>query len=209
MMKRILLSIMAFMILTAVNTSAQVRFGVTGGLGWNKSKFNFTEMVKEKAPAGWNAGLTMSVDLPLGFSVQPSLLYHQKEAMLTDHIGQSMGYLELPVSVQWGPDLLVFRPFLDCTPYIGYALSNKTYTSGAVSIESDNFWTGKQRVEYGLGLGGGIEVWRFQIVARYNWNFGRLFDDIGSSGALKDHLSNLDRDSGNFGGVTLGLALFF
>ena len=137
---------MAFVMFAYVQTSAQVRFGVTGGLGWNKSKFNFTEMVKEKAPAGWNAGLTMSVDLPLGFSVQPSLLYHQKEAMLTDHIGQSMDYLELPVSVQWGPDLLVFRPFLDCTPYIGYALSNKTYTSGAVSIESDNFWTGKQRV---------------------------------------------------------------
>lgn len=208
-MKRILLAIMAFMMFASVQASAQVRFGVTGGLGWNKSEFNFTEMVKEKAPAGWNAGLTMAVDLPLGFSLQPSLLYHQKEAMLTDNIGQSMGYLELPVSVQWGPDLLIFRPFLDCTPYIGYALSNKTYTSGPISIESDNYWTGKQRVEYGLGLGGGIEVWRFQITARYNWNFGNLFEDVESSGALKDHLGNLNRDSGNFSGVTLGLALFF
>ena len=208
-MKRILVAVLALMVLASVQASAQVRFGVTGGLGWNKSKFNFTEMVKEKAPAGWNAGLTMAVDLPLGFSVQPSLLYHQKEAMLTDNIGQSMGYLELPVSVQWGPDLLIFRPFLDCTPYIGYALSNTTYTSGVLSVESENYWTGKQRVEYGLGLGGGVEIWRFQLVARYNWNFGRLFDDIGASGALKDHLTDLKRDSGNFGGVTLGLALFF
>ena len=208
-MKRILVAVLALMVLASVQASAQVRFGVTGGLGWNKSKFNFTEMVKEKAPAGWNAGRTMAVDLPLGFSVQPSLLYPQKEAMLTDNIGQSMGYLELPVSVQWGPDLLIFRPFLDCTPYIGYALSNTTYTSGVLSVESENYWTGKQRVEYGLGLGGGVEIWRFQLVARYNWNFGRLFDDIGASGALKDHLTDLKRDSGNFGGVTLGLALFF
>ena len=36
-----------------------------------------------------------------------------------------VGYLEVPVSFQWGPDLLLFRPFLDVSPYVGYALSRK------------------------------------------------------------------------------------
>ena len=217
-MKRFILALAAILLLSWTQVHAQARFGVTGGVGWNNH--NFKELVKQKPDAGWNAGITLAVDLPLGFSLQPTLLYHQKNAYVTNAVGQRMGFVELPVSVQWGPDLLVFRPFLDVTPYVGYALSNETYVHThyaypaewtgvqTQTFDKDTSWKGKQRFEYGLGLGGGIEVWRFQVVVRYNWNFGQLYN-VKEWDDIKDHLGDLKAESDNFSGVSLGLSFFF
>ena len=187
---------------------AQVRWGITGGLGWSQSKVS--EIVEEKAPAGWNAGLTVSFDLPLGFSLQPTLRYHHKDALLTSKVGQKMDFVEFPLALQWGPDLLIFRPFVEAAPYVSYALSNKTYSSvGGLDVTyEDKSWKDKQRFGYGLGLGGGIEVWRFQISARYNWDFGTLYDVAGWND-IKDHFDELNAESSSFGGVTLNLSFFF
>ena len=207
-MKRIFTVVLAALMLTGISASAQVKWGVTGGLNFNTSKFTEVDV---KARTGWSAGATCLVDLPLGFSVQPSLLYHQKGANITNELSQSMGFLELPVSVQWGPDLLIFRPFLDVTPYVGYALSNdlKADIAGLVNI-TDSSWEGKHRFEYGLGIGGGIDVWKLRLIARYNWNFGSLYnvdgwDDIKESIKIDD----LNAESPNFGGVTVTLSYFF
>lgn len=187
---------------------AQVRWGITGGLGWSQS--NVSEIIEEKAPAGWNAGLTVSFDLPLGFSIQPTLRYHHKDALLTSNVGQKMDFVEFPIALQWGPDLLIFRPFVEAAPYVSYALSNKTYSSvGGLDVTyEDKSWKDKQRFGYGFGLGGGIEVWRLQISARYNWDFGTLYDVAGWDD-IKDHFDELNAESSSFGGVTLNLSFFF
>lgn len=204
-MKRILTVVLAALMLTGISASAQAKWGVTAGLNFNTSKFSDVDV---KARTGWSVGGTCLVDLPLGFSVQPSLLYHQKGANITNEVSQSMGFLELPVSVQWGPDLLIFRPFLDVTPYVGYALSNKFSASVAGIVLSDEGWKGKERFEYGLGLGAGVNVWKLQFIARYNWNFGSLYNVEGWDD-IKPHLKDLNSKSENFGGVTLSLAFLF
>lgn len=204
-MKRILTVVLAALMLTGISASAQAKWGVTVGLNFNTSKFSEVDV---KARTGWSVGGTCLVDLPLGFSVQPSLLYHQKGANITNELSQSMGFLELPVSVQWGPDLLIFRPFLDVTPYVGYALSNKFSASVAGIVLSDEGWKGKERFEYGLGLGAGVNVWKLQFIARYNWNFGSLYNVEGWDD-IKPHLKDLNSKSENFGGVTLSLAFLF
>ena len=204
-MKRILTVVLAALMLTGISASAQAKWGVTAGLNFNTSKFTEVDV---KARTGWSVGGTCLVDLPLGFSVQPSLLYHQKGANITNELSQSMGFPELPVSVQWGPDLLIFRPFLDVTPYVGYALSNKFSASVAGIVLSDEGWKGKERFEYGLGLGAGVNVWKLQFIARYNWNFGSLYNVEGWDD-IKPHLKDLNSKSENFGGVTLSLAFLF
>ena len=206
-MKRILMIVLAVFLLAGISASAQAKWGVTAGLNFNTSKFTEVDV---KARTGWSVGGTCLVDLPLGFSVQPSLLYHQKGANITNELSQSMGFLELPVSVQWGPDLLIFRPFLDVTPYVGYALSNKFSASVAGIVLSDEGWKGKERFEYGLGLGAGLNVWKLQFIARYNWNFGSLYNVSGWED-IKQHLNKkeLSSSSENFGGVTLSLAFLF
>lgn len=202
-MKKII--VVAVSLIVAISASAQVQWGVTAGMGFNTSKFNEIDV---KAKAGWNLGLTLNADLPLGFSIQPSLVYHQKGVNLTDDVSQNMGYIELPVSVQWGPDLVLFRPFLDVTPYIGYALSNKLTVDSALAAFDDRSWAGKQRFEYGVGIGAGVNVWKLQLIARYNWNFGHLYENA-TWEEIQTLAPELNTGSRNFGGVTIQLAYFF
>lgn len=207
-MKRLVaaLAFFALALVGASEISAQ-KYGIIGG-----ATFTSMQNIEKSAKTGFNIGATAQLRLPLGFSVQPSLIYNSKAAQIGgDALAASMnvGYLELPVSVQWGPDLLLFRPFLEVTPFVGYAV-NSTFKTEALNQATiiKNEWNSfnMNRFAYGLGLGGGIEVWRFQVICRYNWNFGPLFDADGSlniqpvTDAFKDK---------NFGGVTLSLAFMF
>ena len=157
--------------------------------------------------------------MPLGFALQPSLLYQMKNSAIEgvfageEKFDYRMGYLELPVSLQWGPDLLLFRPYLDVTPFVGYGLHNRL--SGSFLGEDRSFrnkWEGISRLEYGLGLGAGVEIWKIQVTARYNWNFGSLFDAGGNAPGASE-IWNTAKESvlegKNFSGVTLSVAFLF
>ena len=192
-------------------------FGIVGG-----ASFTGIKNISPELTTGYHAGLTYKFHLPYGFAIQPSLLYHMKSSLVEEAVADlatfdyKMGYLELPVSFQWGPDLLLFRPFLDVSPFVGYALNNElAVTSPAAqrsSLGYTNKWDGVNRLEYGLGLGGGLEIWKVQVVCRYNWNFGQLFDTSGKAAATADFFENAKEsvfNDKNFGGVTLSVALLF
>ena len=178
-------------------------FGVTGG-----ASFTGLKDVSKDMTTGYHAGITYKFHLPLGFAIQPSLLYHLKSSTVDSALqtgslaGLDVGYLELPVSFQWGPDLLLFRPFFDVSPFVGYALNNDIRHASARGVVETmkNKWDGINRLEYGLGIGGGLEIWKIQVVARYNWNFGQLFETRSRAISFSDK---------NFGGVTLTAAILF
>ena len=194
-------------------SSAQVRFGVTGGATFSKLT---KEVIKGENMTKYHVGAAVQLKLPLGFSIQPSLIYNVKGSRFSlldtpeaPSADLSVGYLELPVSVQWGPDLLLFRPFLDVTPFVGYGLNNKLSIPGADVIK--NTWNGNaiSRWEYGLGLGIGLEIWKFQVIGRYNWNMGSLLDlKEDMAGGVGSVLKN-SFDRGKFGGFTLTAAILF
>ena len=206
-MKRLFVVIVALFV--AVTTYAWGGFGVTAGLDFNSAKVKDVHMDCE---TGMNVGLTYLVDLPLGFSLQPSLVYSHKHAtvnsaasasLVKSDVIQTVGSFNIPLSLQWGPDLIVARPFVDVTPYVGYSLVNKIkgeIGSFAGSITGENSW------EYGLGIGAGINVWRLQAIVRYNWNFGAL-------GNLRDFTSinvdDLKTDNPTYGGISVNVAFFF
>ncbi len=203
-MKRLVLAALTCVValVSATEMSAQ-KYGVLGG-----ATFSSLRGIENSSSTGWNAGATAQFRLPLGFSIQPSLIYNSKESQLDMSVvkaGLRVGYLELPVSFQWGPDLLIFRPFLDVSPYIGYALSSKV-SAGTSMTQKEWKTSNLQRFEYGLGLGGGLEIWRLQVTCRYNWNFGSLFNEAG-----KLDFPHVEEAFGNnnFGGVTLSLAFLF
>ena len=205
MMKRlfaIALVCVAF-ILSAVQLSAQ-KVGVVGG-----ATFSSMQNVENSARTGWNLGVTSQFKLPLGFSIQPALIYNAKAAQIDAELAQvgiDVNYLEIPVSVQWGPDLLIFRPYLEATPYIGYALAGKGVVNTALT-KTEWGVDDLQRFAYGIGLGGGIEIWRFQVNCRYNWNLGPLFNGDGTMVDLPNREEAFVNE--NFGGVTLSFAFFF
>jgi hypothetical protein len=182
-MKKLLLLVVTVLVtlVCADNVSAQVNFGVIGGATFsttNVKEFNEGTMTQ------YHAGLTLRVKLPAGFSIQPSLLYQVKGANVAVggvSASTTVGYLELPVSFQWGPDLILFRPFLDVTPFAGYGLNNKSWSKAFEDIRDS--WNDVNRWEYGVGTGLGFDIWKFQVIARYNWNLSSFSDEMTFSGA--------------------------
>ncbi len=215
-MKKVLFALglsLALMFAGVAESSAQVRYGVIGGATFSKLNRN---ILKGENMTQYHVGGSVQVKLPLGFSIQPSLIYNVKGSKLSvpdipdsPAADLTVGYLELPVSFQWGPDLLLFRPFLDVTPFVGYGLNNKVAAADAVTR---NTWksSGISRWEYGVGVGLGLEIWKFQIIGRYNWNLGSLadfgdnLDDNGAVSAIRTAF-----EKGNFGGFTLTAAILF
>lgn len=202
----------ALLFLGLASVEAKSGFGVKAGANFA------TKSVKElkgASPASFQLGVAYNVDLPFGLSIQPALQYNLKQSSLGFDSGTgidalndltmekvSVGYLELMASIQWGIDLIAVRPFLDVSPFVGYAVNG----SGAVSELWKN--DGVNKLDYGVGLGAGLDVWRFQLVCRYSWNFGSLANiEALKDSSLKVKYENLKE--GNFGGLTLTLAYFF
>ena len=204
--------IIAAVLVTSVAASAKGGFGVTAGINTNSTK---VQDIQTAPRTGYNFGLTYSLDLPLGFSVQPSVVYTHKsanlsitglgvlDALVSNKVFQNVGSLNVPVSVQWGPNLIVARPFLDITPYIGYTVSNNIK---GMAGDVKSVLEGEKSLDYGVGLGGGINVWKLQAIVRYNWSFGTMGNLEGFTELELGDLKTADRV---YGGISVNLAYFF
>ncbi len=184
------------------------RVGVMGGFTSSAAKI---KDVDTKSVSLYHIGLTAAFPVGGGFSIQPSILYQVKGAsadnlgdMTVSDLGKSfetkVGYLEVPVQIQWGPDLMLFRPYVFAEPFVGYKISSSNNETAKV------FKDELKKVEYGLGLGAGIDVWRLQISAKYFWNFGKIYEtgDTAES-TIRDAVNN----GNNFNGIMASVAFFF
>lgn len=187
------------------------RMGITAGITSSTANLRAFD---SKNVSMYHAGLTAELPLGLGFSVQPSLLYQVKGVSL-DQLGASsstsgipdlsgkfdasVGYVELPVQLQWGPDLLLFRPYVLAEPFVGYRINYKT--DGPIGQQ--DFGDAMKKVEYGLGVGAGIDVWKFQLSAKWFWNFGGIYRS--DTAATLETIKSMD----NFQGVVVSLSFFF
>lgn len=219
-MRKFLCIVAAAAAMSAAVTASAEGFGVTGGFtSSNASVKNFDA----SSISQFHVGVTYQVKLPFNLSIQPSLLYQVKGAYVKDDITGTIGsldtkvsYLEVPVAIQWGPDLLVARPYVFLEPFIGYGLGNKSEVSlldAATSRKARNEWADAavKRLEYGLGLGVGIEALsHLQLSAQYFWNFGSLANGEGSvEWADVAATYKTAYKSGNFHGLKVTATIFF
>ena len=204
-MKKLLIA--AALLLCSVAASAQ-SFGVTAG--FTSSNTNVKDF-DTKSVSLYHVGLVYEIPLAGGFAIQPGITYQMKGATLdkyaddTNNIKLStletkIGYLEVPVQIQWGPDLLAFRPYGFIEPFIGYQISASDKSHNNTINEE------LQRMEYGLSLGAGLEIWKLQVSAKYFWNFGSVYNsDVAKTGETIGGVL----DGNNFNGVAVSVALFF
>lgn len=179
-MKRVIIAIVCA--LSAISASAQQsgHFGIIGGLTTTSTKFSVIQAeLKAKNLNQFHVGVAYNQPLVLGLAIQPALEYNVKGANLSEITGLNdvnfkTGYLELPVQVQWGINLLgILRPYVFAEPFIGLALNNTATISSVSSKGWDNL---KTRFEGGIGLGAGIDVFKHvQVSFRYFWNLGEVY----------------------------------
>ncbi|HIZ86570.1 MAG TPA: PorT family protein [Candidatus Coprenecus pullistercoris] len=179
--------------------SSFFKVGVKGGIDFisvNRFELGYiSESVSNYT--GFAAGVAFSFDMPVrGMTIQPELNYVSKGAIFRgqDNVYFRTDFIELPVNVQAGLDLVLFRPYIMVSPYIGYAVYKQP---GSVA------WNQLNRFEYGIGIGGGVDFWKLQLQVKYNWNIGGLVKNVSDS----DLLRSVRR--GNFRGLEVNLVFFF
>lgn len=150
--------------MAGTTAEAKIRLGLKGGLNFASLHTDASSVHDVyNSRTGWHAGAMMNVGLVAGLSLQPEILYSSKGAD-----GASIGYLEIPVDLQWGISiplpLVKLRPYVSLTPYASYRVS-----SGNDMAELNN-WDG------GIGLGAGLDVWKLQVALKYMWGFGSVTD---------------------------------
>ena len=204
-MKRIitLVAVAAASLFMAARAHAQ--FGIVGGITSSKTELTTAEDVKSMSL--YHAGVTYKVDLGAGFAIQPSVLYQVKGASLGELNSSSSedfkvktGFVELPLGLQWGPDLLAFRPFVMAEPFIGYKVGS--YDRGDETVE-ELFERSKNDFEYGFSVGGGVELaGNIQLSVQWFNNMGSMVSDDTSSASFSDKVKN-------FKGIKFSLAILF
>ena len=187
--------------LVAAPKKAAAQFGIKAGL--YTSQFSDLENFKLKNNVGFQAGVLYKLHVLQSFVIQPELLYVAKEAKLNGKEGEvtvgdgryAMKYMQVPVSLQYGPNLIVARPFLQVVPYINYSLGKSSNVGS---------WDDINRFGYGIGLGAGVDVWKFQFNARYNWDFSKVGD-----GEKGDHNAAQEWKASKGRGIEFSVAFTF
>ena len=204
----------------ALSLHAQV--GVMGGFTSSQTRFS-GEGFNPASVSLYHAGVFYRGDIGGGFVLQPALSYQMKGASLqevgvegiTRTLNTRSGFAELSLGIQWGADLMLFRPFVAAEPFVGYALTENDYwaliSTGDVQALKEQLGDAKRKLEYGFGLGGGLEITRhLQISAQYFMNIGKLFDEGKlTTSAAEEAVKKAFRGIDNYQGVKVSLGIIF
>ena len=124
--------------------------------------------------SGYHVGVGYRTGSFSGLRFQPELVYNLRGTHIDDTTAWKMGYLEMPLNLQWGLDLILLRPYVQVSPCIGYNLVNNISDTDA-GRALDEITAAANKLEYGLGVGGGLDIMNLiQISVNYNWNFGSV-----------------------------------
>ena len=215
-MKKICSILTLLVLLTVVPAKAQpgedvFNFGVKAGLNFtNMSGFSdFYEDGLLQTHTVFNVGAVFNFNLPLGFELNPEIIYVQSgtRSDLGNLMGESLsstyrsGSIRVPINLQWGIRFLkIIKPYVVVSPYVGAVVfGNGNILEADLSNETVREYL--NRFQYGIGIGAGLYVWRFQVSFKWNWDLNPVFKD--------DFLSVGMDDDSKFNGGELSLAFFF
>lgn len=192
--------------------SAHAQFGIMGGL--TSSSGNLESAIADaKTISQYHVGVTYKIGIGNMLAIQPALIYNVKGTQLGSSIIEGVeafdadfktGFLEIPVQVQVGFGIgSLARVYGFAEPFIGYAITNKV--DGWPSEIGDQWKFVKNRLEYGIGLGAGVELFRhLQVSVKYFWNLGDLYNAELNFGAISEEIL-----SSRCSGIAASVAFLF
>ena len=101
-------------------------FAQGGGIiaGYTASQMSLKQEIQNigvniKSAPNFHVGFGYNLPLALGFAIQPEILYSNKGATFGTAVGDvtgRMSYIEVPVQLQWGIDLIALRSLSSAMP---------------------------------------------------------------------------------------------
>ncbi|MDU1891094.1 MAG: porin family protein [Dysgonomonas sp.] len=172
--------LVAVAMLFCVSVSAQISFGVKAGV--NLSNYG-GDVDDNKAKAGFNAGVTAEIGLPLtNLYVLSGLEYTTKGAKYDGNnysYNSNANFLQLPVHVGYRVSALeTLGVSFHAGPYFAYGIGGKT---GKGEAKNDTFDDGMlKKFDFGLGAGVGLELGKIGVGLGYDFGLANLYDGEGN-----------------------------
>ena len=181
-MKKIVLA--AVMAIFAFSASAQImgpiNFGIKAGvitdnieiLKGNKSGSYLTSDVT----LGWQVGLVSRVNLPM-FHIQPEILFNMHRYDLESNAdGGNISQAEVKLNTVDVPIMLGLRLLMlrfQAGPVFNLMTETKVKNN-----RGESYFVDIDRPSVSFAAGVGVDIWKFNIDARYNGNFSKVRQDI-------------------------------
>ena len=181
-----------------VAVSAHAQLGVIAGITSAQTKFDNVDaaIVEAQNATQYHVGVAYKLGLGNFIAIQPAIIYNVKGSKVSAVAGLSdfdfkSGYLEVPVQLQVGMGIGdLARVYAIAEPFVGMAITETTIKGLASDqkIEWDDF---ADKLEYGIGIGAGVELIKHvQVAARYFWNMGGAKDAKVNFNDVKDIVTN-------------------
>jgi len=181
-MKRIACVLIALMTVVSVS-QAQLKFGVKAGANVSSLSTDMSSMIEQvKNASDYQFGVAFQAKV-LGLTLQPEVLYVVKSTIISDpdiigmFSGSNVEYktqnIQVPINLQFGLDFLIGRLYLQGGPYVSFVAS--TLMDGEANFD-ENLKNSMSTFDYGVGAGVGLELFNFQLSAKYDWGMGKLGD---------------------------------
>lgn len=168
---------MAVALLTATTASAQVKFGVKGGLNVTDMHLN-DEVFDKSNQAGWYIGPTVKVSLPVtGLGVDIAALYDYRSAKVTDHpsneeVKVKQQSINVPVNLRYGIGLGSLASIIfHAGPQIGFNVGDKNFKW----TDTSNYALKKSNFSFNVGLGVSVAK-HLEVTGNYNIACGKTAD---------------------------------
>lgn len=177
-MKKIFMLLAMIVTMTAANNaSAQIKFGLKGGVNVTDMSLN-SSVFDASNRTGFFVGPTIKVQLPLvGLGIDASALYDQREAKIkvgnttTKETLRSQA-INVPINLRYGWGLSsIANIFLFAGPQFGFNVGDKDQ-----KITESSTWSVKNS-NFSLNFGAGVTLLsHLQLTANYNVVCGKTSD---------------------------------
>jgi hypothetical protein len=159
----------------AAPASAQIRFGVKGGILVNSMSFSnniIDQALDAQNRTGFTGGVMTEIGIPIvGLCADASLMYAHRSAKV-DATGNEefakRDYLEIPINLKYKFNLPVIKPMIFTGPSFSFLLSDKSPKEFSGVFEYEKW-------EAAWNVGIGVELLNhLQISASHAWGFNKL-----------------------------------
>ena len=171
---------------TTLESFAQIRFGVKGGLNFAKvldKTNNRTYSDDYKSKIGFNLGVTAEYSISEKFAIEPGVLFSTKGFKMENSVPASinLNYLEVPINAIFKIELSSAKILFIAGPYLGYALSGKIKASEPILGDNEDskeqkvvIGTDIKALDFGLNVGTGVEIKDITASLQYGYGLANL-----------------------------------
>jgi hypothetical protein len=195
------LLIVIIALITTLESFAQIKFGVKGGLNvsnmLDKTKYR-TYSDEYNSKIGFHLGATAEYSLSEKFSIEPGFLfstkgYKMEKSGVTGSL--NLNYLEVPINAIYKIELSSVNILISAGPYLGSAISGKAKASEPIlGVNEDSkeqkieIGTDIKALDFGLDIGAGVEIKDITLNLQYGLGLANLTPNTENDAKLKNRV---------------------